>query len=92
MYSQAVSLLIERHASGLVHLILSASPKYTLLASLSRPVAGTIGYTLIVTAPGSAKAVKENPKHLSAVCVVDRTLDIIGEGQERARTTLSPPP
>lgn len=72
--------LIERHAPGLVHLILSSSLKHTLLASLSRPVAGTIGTTLIVTLPGSVRAVKENLEALSTAGVLDHALDLIKGG------------
>ncbi|KAF9651619.1 hypothetical protein BDM02DRAFT_3138792 [Thelephora ganbajun] len=77
---EAVSPLIERHAPGLVHLILSSSLKHTLLASLSRPVAGTIGNTLVVTLPGSVKAVKENLEALSAAGILDHALDLIKGG------------
>lgn len=75
-----MSPLIERHAPGLVHLILSTSLKHTLLASLSRPVVGTIGNTLVVTLPGSVKAVKENLEALSAAGVLDHALDLIKGG------------
>jgi len=75
-----VTPLIERHAPGLVHLILSSSLNHTLLASLSRPVAGTIGKTLIVTLPGSVKAVRENLEALSTAGVLDHALDLIKGG------------
>lgn len=39
--------------------------EYTPLAVLSRPVAGLRGKTLIVTLPGSPKAVKENLETLA---------------------------
>ena len=78
--SQAVSPLIERHAPGLVHLILSASLKHTPFASLSRPVAGIIGKTLVITLPGSVKAVKENLDALSASGVIDHALDLMKGG------------
>ena len=75
-----MSALIERHAPGLVHLILSSSLKHTLFASLSRPVAGTIGNTLVVTLPGSVKAVKENLEALSTAGILDHALDLIRGG------------
>lgn len=75
-----MSPLIERHAPGLIHLILSFSLKHTLLASLSRPVAGTIGSTLVVTLPGSVKAVKENLEALFAAGALDHALDLIKGG------------
>ena len=77
---KAVSPLIERHAPGLVHLILSSSLKHTLFASLSRPVAGTIGTTLVVTLPGSVKAVNENLEALFVAGVLDHALDLIKGG------------
>ena len=72
--------LIERHAPGLVHLILSFSLKHTPLASLSRPVVGTIGTTLVITLPGSPKAVKENLEALTSAGVLDHALDLIKGG------------
>ncbi|QRW01631.1 molybdopterin-binding domain protein [Ceratobasidium sp. AG-Ba] len=57
-HPEAISPLLERPASGLVHLIMAESLKHTPLAALSRPVAGTIRNTLVVTLPGSPKAVK----------------------------------
>ncbi|KAG9317926.1 MoaB/Mog domain-containing protein [Chiua virens] len=47
----AITPLIERHAPGLVHLLLSASIKHTPFAALSRPVAGTVKNTLVVNTP-----------------------------------------
>ncbi|PWY72174.1 molybdenum cofactor biosynthesis protein Gephyrin [Aspergillus sclerotioniger CBS 115572] len=57
---EAVSPLIHRHASGLVHGMLAASLKVTPFAMMSRPVAGVRDKTLIVTVPGSPKGAKEN--------------------------------
>ena len=80
---QAISPLLDREAPGLVHLILSTSLKHTPLAALSRPVAGTIGNTLIVTLPGSTKAVTEILEELLSSVVVDHAVDLIrgGTGQ-----------
>ncbi|KAK0190455.1 hypothetical protein F5146DRAFT_1137290 [Armillaria mellea] len=61
---EAITPLLEREASGIVHLLLSVSLKHTPLAALSRPVAGTIKNTLVVTLPGSTKAVTENVQAL----------------------------
>lgn len=80
MSDQAISPLLERESSGLVHLMLSASLKRTPLAALSRPVAGTIHNTLIVTLPGSVKAVKENLDALLAGGVVDHAIELIKGG------------
>ncbi|KAG8995446.1 hypothetical protein FRB94_009169 [Tulasnella sp. JGI-2019a] len=96
---EAISGLIDRPAPGLVHLLISTAIQHTPLAALSRPVAGMMGSTLIVTLPGSPKAVKEN---LAALfLVVDHALDLItgGNGQavheslgvvERMLTAASP--
>ncbi|RDB20116.1 Molybdenum cofactor synthesis protein cinnamon [Hypsizygus marmoreus] len=77
---EAIKPLLEREASGLVHLLLSTSLKHTPLAALSRPVAGTIGSTLIVTLPGSVKAVKENLDALLTAGLVQHAVDLIKGG------------
>ncbi|KAH7926809.1 hypothetical protein BV22DRAFT_1118682 [Leucogyrophana mollusca] len=77
---EAISPLLEREASGIVHLLLSASIQHTPLAALSRPVAGTVGNTLIVTLPGSVKAVKENLSALFSNGLVDHAIDLIKGG------------
>ncbi|KAF9562478.1 hypothetical protein CPC08DRAFT_706685 [Agrocybe pediades] len=81
---EAIGPLIERQASGLVHLLLSASLKYTPLAALSRPVAGTIGSTLVTTFPGSVKAVKENLDTLLTAGVLEHAIELIKGGSGRA--------
>ncbi|KAI6127386.1 hypothetical protein EDD16DRAFT_1702467 [Pisolithus croceorrhizus] len=81
---QAISPLLERQAPGLVHLLLSSSLKHTPLAALSRPVAGTIGKTLVVTLPGSTKAVRENLDALLSNGVLDHALDLIKGGSGKA--------
>lgn len=77
---EAISPLLERQAPGLVHLLLSSSLKHTPLAALSRPLAGTIGKTLVVTLPGSTKAVRENLDALLSNGVLDHALDLIKGG------------
>ncbi|CAN0434233.1 unnamed protein product, partial [Hapterophycus canaliculatus] len=57
---EAIRPLLHREAPGVVHAIFQGGLKYTPLAVLSRPVAGTRNNTLVVTLPGSVKAVKEN--------------------------------
>ncbi|KAI6034880.1 hypothetical protein F5J12DRAFT_901815 [Pisolithus orientalis] len=85
---KAISPLLERQAPGLVHLLLSSSLKHTPLAALSRPLAGTIGKTLVVTLPGSTKAVRENLDALLSNGVLDHALDLIkgGSGKDRSTT------
>ena len=72
--------MIEREAPGLVHLMISTSLKYTPLAALSRPIAGTIQNKLVVTLPGSVKAVRENLKALLSGGVVHHAIDLIRGG------------
>ncbi|KAJ7369083.1 MoaB/Mog domain-containing protein [Mycena albidolilacea] len=81
---EAISPLLEREAPGLVHLMLSASLKHTPLAALSRPVAGTIKRALVVTLPGSVKAVKENLDALLSAGAVSHAIELIrgGTGKE----------
>ncbi|KAI6152402.1 MoaB/Mog domain-containing protein [Pisolithus tinctorius] len=79
-YQCAISPLLERQAPGLVHLLLSSSLKHTPLAVLSRPLAGTIGKTLVVTLPGSTKAVRENLDALLSNGVLDHALDLTKGG------------
>jgi gephyrin len=57
---EAVNPLLERHAPGLVHAMLSASLKVTPFAAMSRPVAGVRKGTVILTLPGSVKGAREN--------------------------------
>ncbi|KAJ7721865.1 MoaB/Mog domain-containing protein [Mycena metata] len=77
---EAISPLLEREAPGIVHLMLSTSLKYTPMAALSRPVAGTIKHTLVVTLPGSVKAVKENMDALVSGGVVNHAIELIRGG------------
>lgn len=57
---EALLPLLERRLSGLEHAIFQTGLRHTPLAALSRPLAGTIGQTLVITFPGSRKAVREN--------------------------------
>lgn len=71
---------MEREAPGIIHLLLSESLKHTRLAALSRPVAGTVGNTLIITLPGSVKAVKENLEALFSNGFIEHAIDLIRGG------------
>ncbi|KAL0577450.1 hypothetical protein V5O48_004519 [Marasmius crinis-equi] len=77
---EAISVLLERDAPGIVHLLLSTSLQKTPLAILSRPVAGTIRDSLVVTLPGSVKAVKENMDALLANGAMEHAVDLIRGG------------
>ena len=62
--------LIQRHAPGLVHLMLQHALTHSPLGPLtclSRPVAGIRHSTLAITLPGSPKAVVENLTPLLSV-------------------------
>ncbi|KAF2838765.1 gephyrin [Patellaria atrata CBS 101060] len=57
---EAVTPLVHKHASGLVHKMLASSLKITPFAMMSRPVAGVRNKSLILTLPGSPKGAREN--------------------------------
>ncbi|KAJ4319828.1 hypothetical protein N0V94_003698 [Neodidymelliopsis sp. IMI 364377] len=57
---EAITPLIDRHAPGLVHGMLTTSYAVTPFALMARPVAGTRKQSIIVTLPGSPKGAKEN--------------------------------
>lgn len=71
-------------------MLLATSLQKTPYAALSRPVAGTIGNTLVTTLPGSVKAVNENMEAL--LKVVDHAIELIRGGSgEQVHTELSGP-
>ncbi|KAF2009899.1 hypothetical protein BU24DRAFT_427932 [Aaosphaeria arxii CBS 175.79] len=57
---EAVSMLLDKQAPGLVHGMLASSLSVTPFALMARPVAGTRKSSLILTLPGSLKGAKEN--------------------------------
>ncbi|KAF9320515.1 hypothetical protein BG003_005901 [Podila horticola] len=57
---EAVLPLLERQTPGISHLIFAKSIQITPFAALSRAISGIRGQTLVLTFPGSPKAVKEN--------------------------------
>ncbi|KAG0201956.1 hypothetical protein BGX33_009998 [Mortierella sp. NVP41] len=57
---EAVLPLLDRQTPGITHLIFAKSIQITPFAALSRAVSGIRGQTLVLTFPGSPKAVKEN--------------------------------
>ena len=57
---EALLPLFDRRLPGFEQAMMQASLAKTPTAALSRAVAGTIGETIVVTLPGSRKAVQEN--------------------------------
>lgn len=77
---EATALVLERTAPGLVHLMLARGLESTPLAALSRPLAGTIGRSLVVNLPGSPRGASEN---LSALLpVLPHALQLLGGDTE----------
>lgn len=62
---------------------MTASLQHTPLAALSRPVAGTIGRTLVITFPGSVKAVKENLEAVFNGGILERAVEYLKSGAEK---------
>lgn len=58
--TDALSELIEKRASGLELAMMTAGLQKTPFAALSRPLAGTIGNSLVIALPGSPKGAVEN--------------------------------
>ncbi|KAL1916881.1 uncharacterized protein VTP21DRAFT_5078 [Calcarisporiella thermophila] len=78
---EAVLPLFERQASGLSHAMLASSLKITPFASLSRPVAGIRGGTIIATLPGSPKGAKESLEAI--VGVLPHAIELLRGGNGR---------
>ena len=71
---EALAPLVEKRLSGLEQAMLQCSLAVTPRGALSRPLCGSIGKSLLVTLPGSSKAVREN---LGAI------LGALGHGLEK---------
>ena len=57
---EALLPIFERRLPGFEQATMQASPAKTPTAAISRAVAGTLGRTIVITLPGSRKAVSEN--------------------------------
>ncbi len=79
---EAVSAVLHKQASGIVHGMLAASLSVTPFAMMSRPVAGVRNGTLIVTLPGSPKE-RGRTFRLSSECCRTRACRLRAEIQER---------
>lgn len=64
---EAIKPLFDREAPGIIFKIMRESLEVTPMAALSRAVAGIRGNTLIITFPGSPKAVCENFKAIQPI-------------------------
>lgn len=84
---EAVRPLLERETPGLVVAMLTASLAITSYAMLSRPVAGIRAQSLIVTLPGSPKAVRETLQTLLPALPHGLALlrDVSGENQRHSK-------
>lgn len=56
---EATSLVLDRDAPGLIHVMMSKGLESTPMAALSRARAGSIGSTLVVNLPGSTRGAVE---------------------------------
>ncbi len=79
---EATSLVLEREAPGLTHLILARGLESTPMAALSRARAGSVGRTLIVNLPGSTAGATESL--LAILDLVPHALDLL-EGDTEHR-------
>ena len=57
---EATVLVLEREAPGLTHVMMAKGLESTPMAALSRARAGSLGSTLVVNLPGSAKGATES--------------------------------
>lgn len=80
---EAVRPLIEKEATGFVHVMLKTSLEKTPMAALARPVAGaTKDGMIVVTVPGSPKGAVENVQAL--LNLLPHALDLASGGTGKA--------
>lgn len=73
---EATRAVIEREAPGLAELMRATGRTHTLLAALSRAVAGALGPTLILNLPGSPQGVRESL--LAVLPVIPHAVELLG--------------
>lgn len=77
---EATAQILEREAPGLTHMMLARGLDSTAMAGLSRARAGSIGSTLVINVPGSARGAVEG---LEAVLeVIPHALDLLSGDTE----------
>ena len=77
---EATAQVLEREAPGLIHMMLARGLGTTAMAGLSRGRAGSIGSTLVINVPGSARGAVEG---LEAVLeVIPHALDLLSGDTE----------
>ena len=57
---EATSVVLDREAPGLVHLMLAEGIRHTPMAALTRGRAGTVGSCLVINLPGSPTGATES--------------------------------
>lgn len=77
---EATSRVIERHAPGLVHMMMSTGIESTPMAALSRATAGSVGDTLVINVPGSTKGAMENLQ--AVIDLIPHALDLLAGDTE----------
>ena len=75
---EATKAVIDREAPGIAEAMRAISLQHTPFGMLSRGIAGTRGYTLIINLPGSPKAVKECLEYV--LPVLPHAINLLIEG------------
>ena len=77
---EATAQVLEREAPGLTHMMMSRGLESTAMAGLSRARAGSLGHTLVINVPGSARGAVDG---LEAVLeVIPHALDLLSGDTE----------
>ena len=77
---EATSLVLERDAPGLVHVMLSKGLESTPMAALSRAKAGSVGSSLVVNLPGSTAGAVEGLEAI--IDLVPHLMDLLAGDTE----------